>query len=388
MKKVLKRIVQGLLVVIVLANVYLLVTGRTYIYKGLVNTYLVGQSGPSISEYDIFYNRTVKAGQGQEWPLSVKYGSTELSEQNTAELEKYKSVSFLVFQNDSLLFEQYWDGYDQHSITNSFSVAKSITATLIGIAVEEGHIQSVDQSVADFIPSFKEGGKEVITIRHLLTMSSGLNWTESGGNPFSDNAEAYYGWDLQGQIDRLELINEPGKEFVYLSGNHQILGFIVESATGKTLSEYASEKLWRPIGAQTDALWNLDREDGMEKAYCCFYATARDFARFGQLYLQDGYWNGEVVVPSDFVAEAVRPNGLVEEDGTPCIRYGLSWWIAAYEGYSLYYARGILGQYIIVIPELGAVITRAGHQRGEVGNDGHPGDLYTYLDAAFDVLER
>lgn len=385
--KVIKKILKGIVILLILANVALFVTGHTYIYKGLVNTYLVGQSGPGISEHDIFSNRTIKADLPQPWPIGSAYGNLELSTSAISEIEQYKTVSFLVFKQDSLVFEKYWEGYNDHSITNSFSVAKSITATLIGVAIMEGYIQSLDQPVGDFLESFTIEGKEKITIRHLITMSSGLDWTESGGNPFSDNAEAYYGWDLHGQIERLNSIAEPGKEFVYLSGNHQVLGFVVEAATGMTLSDYASEKLWKPMGAESDALWNLDKENGVEKAYCCFYATARDFARIGKLYLQNGNWNGQQLLPEWFAIEATSPNGLAETDGTKCQRYGLSWWVNTYSGYHIYYARGILGQYIIVIPELELIITRAGHERGTVGQDGHPGDFYVYVDAALEMLE-
>lgn len=384
MKKILNRILQGLLVIILIANIYLVVSGRTYIYKGLVNTYLIGQSGPGISEHDIFYNDTVRIDSAQPWPEFAQM--RPLSKQAEDSLRNYCTVSFTVVQHDSVLFEHYWEDYEPGSITNSFSMAKSITATLTAIAIEEGFIDSLDQAVGDYLPSFTEGGKEDITIRDLMTMSSGLNWTESGANPFSDNAEAYYGWDLQGQVDRLERIGDPGKTFIYLSGNHQIMAFVLEAATDMSISDYASSRLWGPIGAESDALWNLDDEGGMAKAYCCFYATARDFARIGQLMLDSGRWNGKQVVPLWYATEAVQPNGLVEEDGTPCVRYGLSWWIAEYQGLDLFYARGIKGQYIIVIPELDAVITRAGHMRGPVGEDGHPGDLFVYLDVALEIL--
>ena len=140
---------------------------------------------------------------------------------------------------------------------------------LIGIATEEGLIRSIDESVGNYIPEFKDSELSEITIRHLLLMASGLDWTESGKNPLSNNAESYYGTDLYGLVTRQRKIAKPGKTFIYQSGNSQLLGFIIEKASGKALSEYCSEKLWSQMNMESDAYWSLDKENGAEKAYCC-----------------------------------------------------------------------------------------------------------------------
>lgn len=386
MKKVLKRFFQGLLVIIILANAFIIFTGRSYIYKGLANTYLVGKSGPQIDEQDIFYNRKVAAPDPQPWPMHQKYNALVLSQEAKAAHEKYESAAFVVIKNGELIFEEYYNGFDENSITNSFSVAKSFVSLMIGKAIEEGHIASVQDPVSKYLPEFAEGDKAKITIEHVLTMSSGLSWSESGGNPLSDNARGYYGWDLREHIAGLEAIEEPGKEFKYLSGNTQVLGLILEKVTGKTLAEYASETLWKPLNAEHESLWNLDDEGGMEKAFCCYYATARDYARIGQLVLNGGKWNGQQVIDADYLAKAIAPTDLPHyESKQQNKNYGYQWWSGTHRGIDFTYARGIKGQYIIVVPERKAVIVRTGRTRGSKDSSDHPVDLYDWIDGGLDV---
>lgn len=387
MKKALKLSLKVIIVLFVLFNVFVIFSGRTYLYKGVAYTYLRGKTGPDIEDLELFAKREITTAQPQKWEYHNAYNSTEITKDHVLELEKLETVSYTIIKDNQVFFERYWEGYDTTSISNSFSMAKSITSVLIGVAIEEEFIESVFQPIADFLPEFKEGKKADITIKDVLTMSSGLNWNEGGKSPFSDNAEAYYGTNLRTQIERLEVVAVPGKEFIYLSGNTQILGFVLQEATGMSLSEYASKKLWQPLGAEHPAFWSLDKEEGMEKAYCCYYATALDFARIGQLYLNKGKWNDAQLIDSTYVKMSIRVNGLKETDGSACVRYGYQWWITKHNGYDLFYARGILGQYIIGIPDLNVIITRAGHKRKSVGEDGHPSDLYLMLDVAFEMLD-
>lgn len=381
-KKVFKRTGWAILALIAVVNIVILIRGDFYIYKAFANTIMKGRFGPSIDEHDIFYNRTLEAAEPQPWKTHPDYAANNLRQKDLERFESVETVSYVVIRNDSLYFEQYWDGFDRNSITNSFSVAKSVVSILIGIAVDEGLIKNIDEPAGNYVPSFSEDGKEKVTIRYLLTMSSGLDWYESGADPFSDNAEAYYGWDLEGMVNNMELETEPGKVFNYQSGNTQVLAMVLEKATGKNISEYATEKLWKPLGMMSDGLWNLDGEDGMEKAFCCIYATARDYARIGQLFLNGGSWKGERIISNAYVQESVRPADLKDENGDPNKKYGLSWWMDNYEGVPFYYARGILGQYIICVPKYELVVFRAGHQRGDKRDNDHPEDLYWYIEAA------
>jgi CubicO group peptidase (beta-lactamase class C family) len=257
---------------------------------------------------------------------------------------------------------------------------------LIGIAIDDGLIGSVDDPVAKYLEEFEKDGREKITIRDLLTMSSGLDWDESGSSPMSDNAEAYYGWDLRGQMFGIKPKMNPGEVFEYASCNTQFLGFILSKVTQMSVAEYLEQKIWRPIGMEQEALWNLDDKDGDEKAFCCLYATARDFLRIGRLMLHNGNWNGSQIVSEDWVQQSVTPAKLLNEKKEPNVVYGQSWWIDVYKGTPFYYARGILGQYIICIPAYDLVIFRAGHQRGEKTDSDHPEDIYWYIEAALAML--
>ncbi|MDQ3193319.1 MAG: beta-lactamase family protein [Bacteroidota bacterium] len=380
--KALKNILIGIVIIIALANLLLFISGKTYLYKGIANTYLKGRSGPSITEFDIFSKREIKAGAPQAWNISTNYNSIEIPDSSIQKIQSFKTVSYLVVKNDSILHEQYWEGFDKQKLSNSFSMAKTIVGILTGVAIKEGKIQSLDQAVGDFLPEFKEGKKSEITIRHLMTMSAGLDFDEDYASPFAYPAQAYYGTDLRSLTLKYNVKEEPGEIFRYLSGDTQLLSFVLAEATGKTISEYASEKLWKPMGAENSAYWNLDSENGSEKAYCCFISNARDFARLGKLYLNFGNWNGNQLIDSVFVAESIIPAKLVDNKGEANKKYGLKWWLVDYKEMKIFYARGILGQYIICIPEKNMIIVRLGHKREANPSDAHPSDLFVYIDAA------
>ena len=211
-------------------------------------------------------------------------------------------MAYLIIKDDSIRFERYWDNYSDTSYSNSFSMAKSIVSILTGIAIHDGKIKSITQHVSDFIPSFKEGMDSLLEIKELLTMSSGIDFEESYTSPIAYPAEAYYGDDLMKVTLKYNVVTKPGLRFKYLSGNTTLLGYIVSVATGKKLSDYASEKLWQQVGAEHPAYWSTDHDNGMEKAYCCFNSDARDFARIGQLYLDSGRWEGKQIVPEEVCA--------------------------------------------------------------------------------------
>jgi CubicO group peptidase (beta-lactamase class C family) len=384
---VLKKTAKWVLIILIVLNITIIISGRTYLYKAIGNTYLMGRSGPTIDESEIFYNREVKAGAEQKWNISKAYNSKKISEENQTLFSDLNTIAFVVIKNDSLMHEQYWDGFGEDSKTNSFSMAKTIVSVLVGIAIDEGKIKSVDQPIGDFLPEFKQEGKEPITIKHLLTMSSGINFDEDYNNPLAYPAQAYYGTDLKKLTYGYKLTEEPGKKYKYLSGNTQLLGFILEKATGKKISEYMSEKLWQPIGAKNTALWNLDQENGEEKAFCCFNSNAKDFARIGKLYLDSGKWNGNQLIRAEYVLNSIQPANLIDYDkGTPVKKYGYSWWLMPeYKGHSIFYAQGILGQYIICIPDKKMVIVRLGKKRIKVPGADHTKDIYYYIDAALEM---
>jgi CubicO group peptidase (beta-lactamase class C family) len=268
-------------------------------------------------------------------------------------LNKSNTVAFLVIRNDSLLYEQYLDGYNKSSIVPSFSVAKSFTSILMGIAIKEGYITSVDDPVTKYLPELKENGFDQVTIEWLLDMRSGVKFNEGYYNPFGDVAKYYYGRKIKKYVRKLKLAKEPGREFDYKSVNTQLLGMIIERATKMSLSQYMQEKVWRHIGAEYDASWSIDsRKDDQVKAFCCFNARAVDYAKVGRLYLNNGNWNGEQVVPAAWVRQSLNvssgKNGSI---------YSYQWW---HNDAQDFMAEGILGQFVYVYPAKNIIIVRLG----------------------------
>ncbi len=367
MKRIIKKVGKYLLYtfigLFITINLFILLSGRFYIYKGIANTYFAGRMGPSIYDLDVFAYSTIKPTGKEKWKKHEKYNKSVISPKLRTYIEDLGTKAYLVFKGDTLIYEEYWDDHTDESVSNSFSVAKTVVALLVGIAVEEGKIGSLDESASEYLPEFKGGDLEKVTIRHLLTMSSGLDWTESGKNPLSDNAESYYGWNLRELVTSQELITEPGKIFKYQSGNTQLLAYIVEEATGIDLTKYAKEKIWDKVGATHKIYWSLDDEDGDEKAFCCIYATARDYARIGSLLLHEGRVGEEQVVPKWFYDEMIKPANVATEYSIPNYQYGLHIWTYFGNANPVYYCRGVNGQYIITIPEEDLMIVRLGSRR-------------------------
>ena len=351
--KILKRVLFFVVGVLVVFAAYVLVSGRTYLFKAVIYNFA------NIDDYKKFDNNTVAVAAPKPWKVSGEYNKISYPDSLNSLLESLGTVGLLMIKNDSVLAERYWDGYSDSSLSGSFSMAKSITSILIGAAIKEGKIGSVNDAVGKYLPEFAEGDKAKIKIVDLLTMSSGTDWSESYINLFSVTSEAYYGPDVYKTATGVKAIHPPGTLHYYKSGDTQLLGLILEKATGKTLSEYASEKLWQPLGAEHPALWSTDHANGNEKAYCCFNSNTRDFARIGKLMLDSGKCNGVAVIDSSYFANSIKPNHITDTKGLPCDYYGYQWWIDP-EHPEIFYARGILGQYIIMIPSKKMIIVRLG----------------------------
>ncbi|OGP63565.1 MAG: hypothetical protein A2V65_07695 [Deltaproteobacteria bacterium RBG_13_49_15] len=343
-------------------NIAIVATGRYYIYKGIVNTYFKGYIRPTIYDLEVFNNRKVVAGTPQPWTEHPNLGKLAISKEERALLERLNSASFLVKYKDTLIYEEYWDEHGVNVLGNSFSMAKSVVSILIGVAMEEGKIKSLDEPVANYLPEFDDEKKN-ITIRHVLTMSTGLSWSESYISPFCDVAELYYDTDDRDLALNRRIIEEaPGEIFRYKSGDTQVLMYILAEATGQNVSEYASEKLWKPMGAESDAWWSLaGDENSTEKAFCCLYATSRDFLRLGKLVNHRGNWNGAQLVSKAYMDEFCTLSPLKKGDGKPNNVYGYQYWIYTGLPYEVTYFRGMSGQYIISIPEKELVIVRTGN---------------------------
>ena len=367
------------------AGVWLALPSNYYLRRTLLHL------NPKINQYPIFENRTVKAGNPQSWKLSEDYNTMSLPDKYVEDFEQLGTVAYVIIQNGELLFEQYWDEYSAQSHSNPFSVSKSIVSLAIGCAIDDGFIRDVNQSVSDFFPQFKGYNGKIMTIRHLLTMSAGVDFQESYTSPFSPTTQLYYGNDLNRITFGMKSNEEPGVHFVYQSSVTQLLANIIEKATGENVSSYVSRKLWTPLQAEEDALWSLDHKDGMEKAYCCFNSNARDLARIGQLILNRGKWNGEQIISETYLREAITADSnLIYKEHNEINRYyGYQFWILEKNGMKIPYMRGILGQYIFAIPEKNAVIVRLGHKRSDIYTQQHyPADVDLWLDTALEMLDK
>lgn len=273
-------------------------------------------------------------------------------------------MAIVAVQNDSLLHEQYWDGYSSNSLSNSFSVAKSVVG-LPELLLMKEKLKVLMMPLPFTCPSLPTVIKKLITIRHLLTMSSGLNFEEDYTTPFCHSTQAYYGKDLHSLINSLSVKYTPGTVWKYKSGDTQTLQMVLKRLQGKNWLIIAQRNSGFLLQAgEHTALWSLDKENGNEKAYCCINSNATDFARIGNLVLHEGNWKGKQVISSTFLQAALTPNMVKTEKGDICDFYGYQWWLTTYEGRPVHYARGILGQYIIVVPHRNLVVVRLGTERG------------------------
>jgi CubicO group peptidase (beta-lactamase class C family) len=241
-------------------------------------------------------------------------------------------------------------------------VVKSLVSALTGIALDEGLIRSVDQPVTDFLSGFRYQGFDRVTIRHLLEMRSGIRFTESYFNPFSDVARYYYGASLDKLVYNARIKEPPGKRYDYASVNAQILGMILEKVSGKYLSQYLEDKIWSRIGMEYEASWNVDsRKNGRIRAFCCLNAAPADMARFARLYLRNGEWGSEQIISQEWIRESIRiANDSRDDQGYPYHHF----WRVLEDG--SYFAKGMLGQYIYIDPSRKLIICRFGKQEGDI----------------------
>jgi CubicO group peptidase (beta-lactamase class C family) len=288
-------------------------------------------------------------------PLQVtipKDGGSETIERFMAE---NKNAGVLVIQNGRIRLEKYALGYDPAGRWTSFSVAKSFTSTLVGAAIEDGYIKSLDDPVTTYIPGLKGGAYEGVTVRQVLTMTSGVKWNEDYTDPKSDVAQFYTvkpdpGVDpTVSYMRKLPRESAPGTKWVYKTGETNLIGVLVTSATGKSLSDYLSEKVWKPFGMEQDAAWMVD-ERGQESGGCCLSVSLHDYGRMGLFLLGGGRAGGRDVLPKGWIEAATRKQVDI---GEPGYGYGFQWWT---EDDGTYDAVGIFGQAIHIDPKRKLVV--------------------------------
>jgi CubicO group peptidase (beta-lactamase class C family) len=277
-----------------------------------------------------------------------------------------------VIRQGEILYERYYQDHGPDQISQVFSVSKSVTSALVGAAIQDGLIESVDQPVTDFLPELAAQGWDQVSLGQLLSMTSGSDYVEND-NPFGEHVIFNYTPDLEARILEQRMVDEPGSEWRYKSGDNALLGLILDRVVApRSLTDYAQEKLWTPLGMEHDGRWSIDQagEAGLERTWCCLAASARDLAKIGQLYLQDGVANGEQVIPPGWVAESTQPafaDALWGADYRAIgVRgYGYQWWLASQDEGD-FFALGKDGQYLYVNPTTEVIIVRLGWSSGDL----------------------
>jgi CubicO group peptidase (beta-lactamase class C family) len=304
----------------------------------------------------IFPTLTVKRG-GKVFPLpndsaklAVSY-QFRGSEWTTGKFMQANSVAgLLVIQHGKVMLERYGLGQTPHNRWTSFSVGKSVTSTLIGAAIKDGYIKGLDSQIIDYIPALKGSAYDGVSVRHLLTMTSGAKWNEDYSDPNSDVNQFALGNPgpdgenpIVAYMKKLPREAPPGTKWVYKTGESDLIGVLLARATHKHPAEYLAEKIWSKYGMERDAVWMLDRA-GEELGGCCISMTLRDYGRFGLFFMRGGKIHGASILPDDWIAEATR----AQVPG-----YGFQWWV---RGDGTYEAVGIFGQTIHIDPQQDLVI--------------------------------
>ena len=335
-------------------------------------------------DYKVFPYRSIENGStysfiergDQETPYQVEYRYKDGMKTEVLEdlIKRTGTHAFLILKDDQLIYETYL-GSSREDINTSFSVAKSFTSALIGAAIADGFIGSVDDPVIQYIPEIAGRGLDTLTIRNLLRMDTGIRYRSEDDIliPFSDDALTYYPPDLR----RVAFSVQPGKTSIGLAFHynnfHPLLeGIILERATDMHVAEYMQERLWKPMGAEFPASWSIDSEkSGFEKMESGINARAVDFARFGLLYLHDGIWNGQQILPIGWISASTKPDPTDKRSFEVAQSwkemggyYGYHWWgMKNADGTYDFAARGNLGQMIYVAPRKNMVIVRLGDER-------------------------
>lgn len=313
-------------------------------------------------------------GEAITLPKNFDYKGQTL---NTEQFLKDSATSgLLVLKNNNIVYQQYSEGDTEDSRHISFSMSKSLISALIGIAIEEGKIKSIKQALTDYVPMLKNTGYDGVTIEQALNMASGVKFNEDYADPDSDINRFGQALALGDSFDEfaasLVREKEPGTFHHYVSIDTQVLGMALTRATGKTITEYSQEKIWSKIGTEHDAYWIVD-DYGMEMALGGLNASLRDYTRLGRLYLNQGNWNGEQIVPKQWVIDSLKTDKPYLTPGknslsTSIWGYGYQWWIPE-DPDGDFMAVGIYNQFIYVYPKQNLIITKLSSNLKFTDND-------------------
>ena len=337
------------------------------------------RSMPSIFPVHVVHKASApfQFASGTPLVLPASFAFAGGSEDTAAFLAGTDTTGLLILHEDKLVYEQYWLGNNAGTQWIAWSVSKSFTSALFGIAVRSGAIGSVEDAVTRYVPELKGGAYEGTRIKDVLQMSSGASWNEDYSNPESDINRFGRTFALGGSLDAfaatLTRQYQPGTFNRYNTMDSQVIGMILRRATGKTETEYLQEQIWSPLGMESDAYWITD-DNGAEFAGGGLNATLRDFAKLGRLYLHGGNWNGTQIIPAEWVQASVTPDAPHLMPGKRASSdavwgYGYQWWIPDNSG--AFSAIGIFNQFVYVNPALHLVIakTSANHRYGTANDE-------------------
>ncbi len=355
-------------------------------FKSMISLVIRSQNTKaSIDDYKFFDNVEIKRSDSLfEWPKHNLYNQIGSSKTLDSVHNNNETVAFLIIKNDSIIKEDYFLGYDENSMTNSFSMSKSIISFLFLKSVEQGTIPSLNSKLSDYFPAFNESNGGNVTLSDLSTMSSGLVWEENYKDLMGITAQAYVTKDLNKLMMGSKFSGMSGDKFKYLSGNTQLLAMAIEKANNSTIPELTYKWLWDPMGAKNDALWMIDsKEKNMTKAYCCLSSNAKDFAKVGLVYKNFGKINKQKIIDSSFVSMSIKPRF----NSNPIYGYGL--WVGKQNNIDFFSLRGHQGQYVIVIPKEDVIIVRLGKRKSR-GSDlnNHPSDFNLYITESLNILNN
>ena len=385
MKKAIKIILLTPLALIFAALLVLSVMySPTYMYR------LITMNVADVYDYKHFENRKIEGSQDtfhfakkldEEYVESLFHDRVKNSGCKTFDewAEKSQTTALIFIRRDTILYEKYFNGFSRDSYFHSQSMAKSFISFLIGAAIDDGLIASINDPMTKYIPELKKRDPrfEKITIKNLLEMRSGLNYFEGyfpGTHihlPWHDEAVGYYHPNVRKLLLRkIDIAREPGKSFQYCNYNTSYLGLIIERVTHKTVSKYMEEKLWSRI-MEYDALFSIDsKKSGFEYMPSRLIARAIDYARFGRLFLHDGNWNGQQIISKDWVLKSTREDKSIPRSiypdwlGKGCKHtyYSYQWWgNTNCDSTFHFFANGNLGQNIYVIPDKDIIIVHCGN---------------------------
>jgi len=256
-------------------------------------------------------------------------------------------VGLIVVKDDRILFERYAAGNTEDSVWVSFSIAKSVTSMLLGAAIRDGYIKSVDEKVSHYLPALKGSSYDQASIKNVLQMASGTQWNEDYGDPNSDVANTPQGEQLLEYLGAKKRVAPPGDKFNYNTGETNLIGALIRAAIGRNLAPYLTEKIWKPFGMESDANWLIETEGGGELGGCCINATLRDYARIGIFAMKGGQLrDGTEVLADNWMRDSTTPSKGYQG-------YGYLWWLF---GEEIFGGLGIFGQSIFIDPKKNAVI--------------------------------